>query len=528
MSIEGGGKYPPYNMHQARIPAREAPHPHIDETERLPFASGLLDQHVPWYVPVSWPDEKETGMPLYNRTMPPDHRRSAELTHDPARETAMRVYFTDTYGRWYSVLNAKGNNAHEPNTRYDSSLSPLWAIRGYMSDQYRLRCERTSRLFRENDIDAEWPVHMKRPTHLILPDQHTPASRKELIVYASMHQEQDSQYQEPNPEVVQEAFAQFEPITLVRAMKMSERIWDLPNLSEEEMHALVLTATKLHNFDIKRREKDGSYDPELHGAVIDTSIPTQDQVDQYILDVLPRRIGRNLGLMHKLGVAHHFLHPGNITLMGEIVDLDSPTGHAVLGFGQDATMKERVKDIRAFFAEGGQHVFFPLSDDADRPSFYTNFFDTYCKTRDLTPDAPEALFISNILELPCEAMLSYLGEEIEKQYFETAYKAVVDLHQNPDALVAKDRDDMIVVEVDSSYDTADILFDQFWQENNLDALCDDLNTSCPKTQYEPTDTEGFRTLMRTILKERYALTISRTIAKNVSQALDYLSQTTTP
>lgn len=403
-------------MHQTRIPSLRAPHPQIDETASIPLQSGLLDTHMPWLAPSSWPDESENGsMPLHNRTMPIKHGRSAELTHDPARETPMRMYFADPFGRWYAVLNTKGNNAHKPNTRHDPNLSPPWSIRGYMSDQYRMRCERTSRLFREHDIDAEWPIHMKRPAYLIVPDQATPATRKELITYASTHQEQDPQYHEPNPEALQAVFAQFEPTVLVRAMKMSERIWDLPNLSTPEMHELVLTAVQMHNFDLTRREKDGSYDPRLHGGPIDASVSTQEQVDQFMLDVLPRRIGRNVGLMHKLGVTHHYLHPGNITLMGEIVDLDSPTGHAVLGYGPDATMKERIGDIRMFFTEGASYAFFPLSEGADRESFYAGFFDAYCRARELGPDSLESHLIQNKLDLSTD-LCSFLEKEVVTRF----------------------------------------------------------------------------------------------------------------
>lgn len=512
-------------MHQTRIPSYSAHHPHIDETAALPLQAGLFDTNTPWLVPSSWPDESESGsMPLHNRVMPIKHGRSAELTHDPAREESMRMYFADSFGHWYSVLNAKGNNTHEPHARYNRTLSPQWSVRGYMSDQYRMRCQRTSRLFREHDIDTEWPVYMKRPVHLILPDQNTPASRKELITYASTHQEQDPEDYEPNPDVVQEALAQLEPTVLVRAMKMSERIWDLPDLSDADIQKLVLTGVHLHNFDLKRREKDGSYDPRLHGDLIDTASPMQDLIDQFMTDALPRRIGRNVGLMHKLGVAHHYLHPGNITLMGEVVDLDSPTGHAVLGYGPDATMKERIEDIRALIIDGAGYAFIPLSEDADRERFYTGFFDAYCSARGLDPNSLESLFICDTLDLPSVGILSFLGEEIEQQYLDATYAAVVHLRQNPEMLVTEERDDMIVVGVDSSYETADVLFDQFWEEHNLNALCDRLRETCPKTQFEPADTEGFRLLMQKILKDRYILAISRTLSRDVTAALNYLAQ----
>lgn len=96
--------------------------------------------------------------------------------------------------------------------------------------------------------------------------------------------------------------------------------------------------------------------------------------------------------------------------------------------------------------------------------------------------------------------------------------------RHPDSLKAEDEGDNIRISVDDSYQTADELFDQFWQECRLDAWCDNQNAARIKGPYEPIDNEGFRKLIYKALHKIHNETISRVVARSISQALTCMSQ----
>ena len=524
MSIENSHVYPPYNMHQAAIPSLVSPHPHIDETSRLPLAPNLFDTHLPWYVPMSWPDEKEAGtMPLYNRIMPERHGRSADLTHDPNGHERMRIVFGDEFGNWYSALNVKGNNTHEPHARHTPSLHPQWDIRGHMSDKYRMRCERTSRLFRAHDIDTEWPVYMKRPAHHILPDLQEPTTKAHLISYATTHLEPDQRQPEgANAESAASVLGNFEPVVLVRALKMSERLWDVDSLSEADLRSSVLEAIRLHQFDLARRKAHNTYDQQQVGPEIKPTLSEEEQVYIYLNNVLPRRIGRNVGRMHKLGIYHHYLHAGNITLFGEIVDLDSPTGHAAMGSGPDATLQERISDIKSLRMRRATYLPLLLGCDDRVDHFRQEFSDSYCLARGLDPAGIEAAFVADAIGAETDWSRHLTIAQYDR-YFTLAKDALIYArdHLGDEQLrISIDEDETMQIEIGDLLDVTELMFEEFWQQSGAATHFQTLGSELGRTSHEPQQIPEFVARVKAKLMNQ----LTTTMSEYATQAMLVLSK----
>lgn len=68
--------------------------------------------------------------------------------------------------------------------------------------------------------------------------------------------------------------------------------------------------------------------------------------EKYMNVVLPRLIGENLGILHNSLTYHRYLHKGNISVAGEIVDLDSVSGKGVYAYEEVPTIYERLRDLQ--------------------------------------------------------------------------------------------------------------------------------------------------------------------------------------
>lgn len=75
----------------------------------------------------------------------------------------------------------------------------------------------------------------------------------------------------------------------------------------------------------KLSKRSGIFEEELSGL----NERQDDFIESYMQDVLPRIMGANLAKMHAAGLWHKYLHPGNWSLAGEIMDLDSVKGEAL-------------------------------------------------------------------------------------------------------------------------------------------------------------------------------------------------------
>lgn len=102
----------------------------------------------------------------------------------------------------------------------------------------------------------------------------------------------------------------FQPVLMVRLMRSALRVRDLGEEPEKTQYMIAEACQSLNN-EAKGLEQPGGYSAE-----------TKVGVDRW-LQRISLEYGKNLGILQREGLAHMFLHMGNLTLAGEVVDLDS-------------------------------------------------------------------------------------------------------------------------------------------------------------------------------------------------------------
>ena len=156
---------------------------------------------------------------------------------------------------------------------------------------------------------------------------------------------------------------------------------------------------------------------------------------QYFSEILPKLIGLNLARMHGIktedssepaGLAHHFLHLGNVTALGGIVDLDSVKGRALdlddeppgyAAIARDLVFILDDEDLKGF-AKGPGHLF--VSDPEQfMTSFANNLFDTYMRIRFgqvEVPIATEVEFLATLNDYAGHDWIQNRLNEISRPY----------------------------------------------------------------------------------------------------------------
>ncbi|MCC7356908.1 hypothetical protein IT408_00140 [Candidatus Uhrbacteria bacterium] len=102
----------------------------------------------------------------------------------------------------------------------------------------------------------------------------------------------------------------FQPVLMVRLMRSVLRVRDLGEESEK-IDQMIAEACQSLNNEARGLNQLGGYEAE-----------TKSGVDRWLLRV-GMEYGKNLGILQREGLVHMFLHMGNVTLAGEVVDLDS-------------------------------------------------------------------------------------------------------------------------------------------------------------------------------------------------------------
>ena len=129
---------------------------------------------------------------------------------------------------------------------------------------------------------------------------------------------------------------------MYRGMMTHSRLWDVDAMKyQEDLNESYETAIKAGAPPIfKEIITEASLAGETKGAIeslqrrkisdfncwpeLNVLEPDNEQDRRrYLLDVLPKLMGENLARFHNTGAYHRYAHPGNWTLAGELVDLDS-------------------------------------------------------------------------------------------------------------------------------------------------------------------------------------------------------------
>lgn len=106
---------------------------------------------------------------------------------------------------------------------------------------------------------------------------------------------------------------EWRPVLMVRLLKCKSRIRDVVEAAPDVQRAEFEDAFRVLNHEAKIEKRDVQYD---------TSDP--ESVKDYLVKFAEWN-AQNLAVLHNNGMAHHYLNGHNITLAGEMVDLDSAT-----------------------------------------------------------------------------------------------------------------------------------------------------------------------------------------------------------
>jgi hypothetical protein len=284
----------------------------------------------------------------------PYHGRSYDIGFDGLNHPV----WEDEYGIAYSASSTKGNNFREIHLMKSNTAPSGYALHGLQDTDCLERIITASRILRSVGVETE------NITRVIIPDQ-IPYDGKMLtqdeLKAAMLEQELARKAAHPTPMLdsldqflgvgtpLEARMAKFLQETVfvvtVRAMQVSERLQDLLYVkTPEQARGLMRKALTFVNFTEQlKAEKSPGYEPEYFD-------PEKDEdIERYLVQYLPRKIGGNLGRMHSAGLVHKFPHNGNISLVGSLYDLDSVEGEP-LGLGDTAIDKDKTTKDLAYVA----------------------------------------------------------------------------------------------------------------------------------------------------------------------------------
>ncbi len=119
--------------------------------------------------------------------------------------------------------------------------------------------------------------------------------------------EEKKQYREMAVNIKEE----FQPVVMIRAMRSIFRLRDFKNATCNERDVMLKEACENVNMEMKALRRDEHF-----------SVESEEGKKEFLRFII-HWYGKNVGLMHGVGMVHAFLHMGNLSLAGEIVDLDS-------------------------------------------------------------------------------------------------------------------------------------------------------------------------------------------------------------
>lgn len=250
------------------------------------------------------------------------HGRNAEdpfgLIFDPAP-----IY--DEFGNYYSAFSIKGADASSPRaTFYEIEPSGV-RVQGMLDASTFTRCRDVSRELRANGALVEWPIFHARPK--LFPDGESDIGLLEFkyMVYGAYLDRQQAIRQVAPEQVdgvgrvgaVAQGLLDMQFGVMYRAMLSNIRLAELPELARKrELNKRVSqTISALQQRDLAEFDA---------GEIVHGLNPRSPRDrNTYLTTALPGLMGQNLAKTHTIDAYHKYLHPGNWSLGGEIVDLDS-------------------------------------------------------------------------------------------------------------------------------------------------------------------------------------------------------------
>lgn len=316
-------------------PQRRPPVLH-DDTKTLPFSDQFLSQGIPVLIkkPTDTDKLNEKWRPAAIELKRPSmhHNRSFVLSvPSPEEKSTMKpvqVIFADPLGNWYAEVNAKGNVLTNPHGRVTvTDMNPHGTIDawGLYNKELLPRAIHASQVFREHGIDAEYIFLAEEMRQFLHPQKDETTTLKHIRAFAK-RKAVSYGLDQITPQA-REAFDDIEFVSLLRGVKTSYRLNDIAYVmrtsSADDIRSFFTHLISLQTFDAQRRIKRNDADPDVHISL------KPHELERYLTEILPKRIALNIARMHNAGIVHRFLHIGNVSLLGEIMDLDSPVGKTI-------------------------------------------------------------------------------------------------------------------------------------------------------------------------------------------------------
>lgn len=261
-------------------------------------------------------------------------------------------------GNYYSAITTKGNefsNIHAQVT----SLNQGFRVYGLQDGLDLQRVIRASQVMQANGIETEAVLRIRSlPSFFIKEDRkmkEVPEDELKTYLISKIRKEVEKTYSQENISFIEDTYqATFEErlnevlkpmhfFVTDRAHQVAERLVDftVPTDTKEyrEMFQGIFDYVNQTNV-LKQQDGKLAVIPHIWDAEAD------EDIEAYLTNELPTRMAKNIGRMHKIGLAHGFLTFHNVSAVGSIVDLDSVKGKALgITIEDPATKTEKIEDI---------------------------------------------------------------------------------------------------------------------------------------------------------------------------------------
>jgi len=307
----------------------------------------------------------------------PYHGRSVE---DPHGLVIRPGPIRDENGDLYTTFTIKGADATYPLVGFNGIEPNGVRIIGMLDASIFDRCVAVSKQLRKAGVLTEWPIFLARPTQF--PDSDGDdmgllAFKRKL--YNNYLEAEKERVEDNNGRLVDGigkvgavggGLLDMQFGVMYRGTLSNIRLAELNHIKEPNQKVSeAIKALQLRKPDYFLVWDDlEKLDPES----------PEDQAT-YLVKVLPSIMGENLARLHNAGCYHKYLHPGNWTLAGEIVDLDSVRSASLNLHPDDisiVTMVNRFNEVN-FAADALKSIIDSESDDIYLPlleSFATSYF----------------------------------------------------------------------------------------------------------------------------------------------------------
>ncbi len=297
----------------------------LPETKRVfedPHAPQELLEAAVGFMCVNELVRPETLMPgLHAETRNQHHHRSFVFDRRPRDDP-----ITDQYGEAYFVASAKGAVIDNPKVEPYDYERYGFRIYGLQEGKDALDAITKSQYLRSLGVQIEWVYAADHPTkfpNIFTSDASAPPllSRR-LFMHAleAVYHSRTTYGYKPLTTQMRQDLNEFSPFVTHRLQKSALRPWDLD--------APASTAARLHFIDAAIRDilptySDFTHDytPQLH-----TRAQKNEFIENYFLHIFAPQLGRNIAKLHEYGFKHGYLHCGNVSLAGELVDSESVQG----------------------------------------------------------------------------------------------------------------------------------------------------------------------------------------------------------